>query len=117
MERPTASVGARLLTRLTLSGRCVYWGANGSDLHPRGGDRKSESECVEVENVGDCERSLREGVPSKKMLRSKEGCANAGLDGNGDLASVNESVNESVSVRLNVSESGVLELGNESVTD
>ena len=106
MERSTASVGVRLSIRLTSSGRCVYWGASGSDLHPRGGDRKNESECAkEVENGSDCERSLRKDAPSRRMLRSKEG--------KGNLASANERV----SVRLNASESGVLELGNESVTD
>ena len=68
----------------------------------------------EVENGSDCERLRCEGVPSKKMLRSKaKGCANAGSNENGSgyLASAN------VSVRLNVSESGVVELENESVTD
>ena len=99
----------RQSTRLTLSGRC----ANGCDSHRWGGDRKNESKYVkEVENRCDCERLLRGDVPLRKMLRSKEeGCMNVGLNVN--LASVNESV----SVRPNVSESGGLELGNESVTD
>ena len=102
MERVTASLGVRPSTRLTLSGRCAHLGANGSDFHHRGGTLGNESESVkEVENGNDCERLSHEDVPSKKMLRSKEqGCAN-----------------ESVSVRLNVNEGGVPELGNESVTD
>ena len=108
MERLTESLGVPLSTRSTLSGRCVYWGANWSELHPQGSGRKNENECVrEVENGSDCERLLREDVPSRKMLQSKEGCANAGSNGKGNLASV----------RLNVSKSAVSDLGNENAID
>ena len=65
------------------------------------------------EGGGDYEMLLYGDVPSK-MLRSKEkGCGNVGLNEIGDFASANVSV----SVRLNVSESGILELGNGSVID
>ena len=68
----------------------------------------------EVDNGSGCERLRCEGVPSKKKLRWKvKGCANAGSNENGSgyLASAN------VSVRLNVSEGGVVESENESVPD
>ena len=64
----------------------------------------------EVDNGSDCERLRCEGVPSKKMLRSKaKGCANAGSNENGSgyLASANVSVREG----------GVVESENESVPD
>jgi len=86
MERLIASVDVRPSAHSTSLDRCAYWGANGCDLHPWGGDQKNESECVKgVENGSDCERSSREGVLSRMMLRSKEGCANGRL---------NESVND-----------------------
>ena len=95
----------------------MYYGANGSDFRPRKGGQKNESESVkEVENGSDCERLRCEGVPSKKMLQSKaKGCAKADSNENG--SGYPASVNESVSVRPNLSESGVVELENESVTD
>jgi len=111
MERLTANVDVRPSTRLTLSGTCGYENVNASDSHQHGNAREKGSECVRGAEGGiDCERLLHEERPSKKMLRSKEeGCANASVieDVNGYLASV----------RLNVSEDEILNLGNESVND
>lgn len=106
MERLAASMDARPSTRLTLSGMCVYVSVNASDSHLYGSVRGNESERVkEGEDGYDHERLVHEDVPSEEILRSKEvGYASA-------------SVNESGSVRLNVSEGVISELGNETVND